>query len=180
VSAATTATPEQLAALTLPATLPGVVRVGTPIRATMPDGETLDGVVIRQRGDVWAVGVSANDLHHVFPSTTLRDNHAVDLTDATGRAHVAWALSSRVWSSGADVSASMRLGAELLSFDGPLVPWPRLVSASPLHGDGGGTGWAACVEHLEPSDDTRLPDGSRWVDAEALRLVALHVLGGGS
>jgi hypothetical protein len=31
---------------------------------------------------------------------------------------------------------------------------------------------------IEPTDDRRLADGSRWVDAEALRLVALHVFRG--
>lgn len=31
---------------------------------------------------------------------------------------------------------------------------------------------------LDPADDTRLPDGSRWVDAAALALVAREVLRG--
>jgi hypothetical protein len=30
---------------------------------------------------------------------------------------------------------------------------------------------------LDPNDPRLLPDGSRWVDAEALRLVCLHVAG---
>ena len=42
--------------------------------------------------------------------------------------------------------------------------------------------WAPLVSSrlladLDPNDDRRLPDGSRWVDAEALRRVVLHVAG---
>jgi len=35
----------------------------------------------------------------------------------------------------------------------------------------------ALLADLNPNDDTRLPDGSRRVDAEALRRVVLHVAG---
>ena len=32
------------------------------------------------------------------------------------------------------------------------------------------------LAHLDPTDPRTLPDGSRWVDAEALRLVCLHLM----
>lgn len=53
-----------------------------------------------------------------------------------------------------------------------------------LSGNGGGRGWehfglksVPALAALDPNDDTRLPDGSRLVDALALALVARHVLG---
>ena len=35
------------------------------------------------------------------------------------------------------------------------------------------------LDGLDPNDPTLLPDGSRWVDAEALARVLLHVLAAG-
>jgi hypothetical protein len=44
----------------------------------------------------------------------------------------------------------------------------------------GASGWTASEDplaDLDPNDDRLLPDGSRRVDAEALRRVVLHVAG---
>lgn len=180
----THATPQQLAALRFPA-LPSVVRNCTPLFITTESyRQRLFNVGVN--GAALAVKEIDNQPHARFaafacsPVWVPLDCLAVDLTDATGRAHLSWALSPCVWASGVDTSASMRLGAAQLTSDDTLIPWPRLVSANRRHGDGGSLQWVACVKHLNPGDDTRLPDGSRWVDAEAMRLVALHVLGGAS
>lgn len=194
----TRATAEQMAALTVPATLPGVLRRGTPLRILMhqidePD-ETVDGMVVCQRGDAWTIAISltaadfnfeAPDFHRVFPHTTIRDVHAVDLTDATGRAHVAWAVGAR------------------LGFRDPMTTvvayqqslWARTnvhVSSSSADGDdekpfvtafwADEHSWAdfgPYEEHWRKNGGVCLPDGSRLVDALALKAVALHVLGGG-
>ena len=38
-------------------------------------------------------------------------------------------------------------------------------------------GVVPALANLDPNDPRLLPDGSRWVDAEALRLVCLHAVG---
>jgi len=45
------------------------------------------------------------------------------------------------------------------------------------HIDWGHLGESSPVAHIDPNDPRPLEDGSRWVDAEALRLVVLHVAG---
>jgi len=167
------ATPEQLAALTVPATLPGVVRRGTPVWAW--DEDTPWTVLAKINEDA----VCAPCAGVFIPSLIDIGNLQVDLTDATGRAHVAWAIAAGRWVGPDDLTASGRLGAEYMKFDGPLVPFFRLHSADHRRGPVGRMDWAPLVAHLDPSDDTRLPDGSRLVDALALKAVALHVLGGG-
>jgi hypothetical protein len=45
--------------------------------------------------------------------------------------------------------------------------------------DASGQTWhdVPTIADLDPTDHRRLPDGSRWVDAEALRRVVIHVAG---
>ena len=86
----------------------------------------------------------------------------LDLTDPTGRDH------ARRWLSiqrGSTRDSAPHYVFQASALDG--LPyhsgWPDLPRQS--------------LAHLNPDDGTRLPDGSRWVDAEALRLVCLHVAG---
>jgi hypothetical protein len=61
----------------------------------------------------------------------------------------------------------------------------RVVGASGLHPDEDPEGTMAdpdwhvvpSLADLDPNDPRTLPDGSRWIDAEALRRVCLHVAG---
>lgn len=105
----------------------------------------------------------------------------LDPTDATGRAHLAWAiaawwqtargsgstshhpLTGCVWWPAGARSWGLQWSGTSVAF----VPWdadaPTYVQVQDL-------------ADLDPADPTTLPDGSRWVDAEALVRVANHVL----
>ena len=209
------ATAAHLAALTLPATLPGVLRKGTPVVPTEA------GVWHEPRSgrpgrpcSATAASVARGAPMKGYDSVYLCDwgntpiaACNVDLTDATGRAHVAWAIA-------AHCAHPTSLARRLAPIDPALVCWRY--NSSPC--DRGEYAWDLSWEArrtrvfrrgtmpisesrrglyfvpqplvggwphkvipslvgLDPCDDTRLPDGSRWVDAEALRLVALDVLG---
>ena len=163
----TAATPEQLAALTLPATLPGVVRVGTPLAGSCV---AVSAVHEDDAGFLYCmVARDPMESHGAINPEPLCDLH-INLTDATGRAHVAWAVAAAAkhWPSEPDYTT-----ATWRAYLGGIVTAVGLSS---------GHWWPwthHALAHLNPDDDTSLPDNSRWVDAEALRLVALHVLGGG-
>jgi hypothetical protein len=152
------ATPEQLATLTVPATLPGVVRRGTPVWAW--DEDTPWAVLAVGNGEA----VCAPCAGLGIPSLIDIGNLQVDLTDATGRTHVSWAI-------GGDVSDS-RLHP---TTDGGWLVAGRLYYpvAYPI----GCT--VPTLRGIDRKDDTRLPDGSYLVDVLALKVIALHVLGGG-
>jgi hypothetical protein len=98
----------------------------------------------------------------------------LDLEDATGRAHAAWWLAAKVTKH--PIILSARLGYRHSEYGG--FGW-WLDWESPTM-----TGEAMLNEPIEQAlsglnlhDPRILPDGSRWVDAEALRLVCLHVGG---
>ena len=107
---------DDTAGLTLPGSIPGIIRECSPVHH-------LD------YGDGVCVGVGSKYADVAFANvearkTVLLSELSLRLSDATGRAHAAWVV-------------------------------PALAGLSP--------------------DDTRtLPDGSHWVDAEALRLMVLH------
>ncbi len=181
------ATAAQLRALTVPGTLPGVIRNCTPVRVN--DGTvSYRTISTGTRGSMAGlVGTPPAPLGHC----------AVDLTDATGRAHVAWALAAHFAGRPVDGAlVSWRYNsmpcnpgeyAWDLSWEDQRTRWSDGGHVSELrHGlvlvpqpieEAGPQIVIHAVIGLDPCDDTRLPDGSRWVDAEALRRVALHVLG---
>lgn len=180
------ATAAQLRALTVPGTLPGVIRNCTPVRVN--DGTvSYRTISTGTRGKMASlVGTPPAPLGHC----------AVDLTDATGRAHVAWALAVHLARRPIDFAlVSWRYNslpcargeyAWDLSWELRRRRWDRHVSElrharsigpQPLDEAGPHEVIPALVG-LDPCDPARLPDGSRWVDAEALRRVALHVLRG--
>ena len=116
--------------LTLPGTIPGLLRWCSPVI-------NLDRRCIVHNS---AVHNGYGRINIGADVVVLPEEVALDLTDATGRAHAAWWL------------------AATLGMADPCATVPSLVG-------------------LDANDDRRLPDGSRWVDAEALRRVALHVAG---
>jgi hypothetical protein len=164
------ATPEQLATLTVPATLPGVVRRGTPVWAW--DEDTPWAVLAVDNGEA----VCAPCAGLGIPSLIDIGNLQVDLTDATGRAHVAWAV-GKVGDS-FDVTRDRRQGGLVKVWVGGVVAFVSCWTK--LHPK------ATVVQNLRPLSHeaslwspAELPDGTPWFKAEALRLVALHALGGG-
>ena len=133
--------------ITLPGDIPGLLRRGSPVFAYSDKPKVV--------GNISPSGIASVGPHAAVAPAAIR----LDLTDATGRAHAAWWLAAKVgiaslvmW----DRSAYQRIGLK------PRKYWP----------------WShAALARLDPNDPRLLPDGSRWVDAEALRLVCLHAAG---
>ena len=155
------ATQAQFLALTFPA-LPSVVRTCTPV---------LVGIG-RMGGVVHAIEHGRAILTNCDNPVRLGVDSpmSVDLTDATGRAHLAWAIGATfgssvgVWGRNHSVWGPTVMGWAIMLDDGSRRRF--YVKDEPM------------LAGVNTRDDTRLPDGSLWVDAEALRLVGLHVLGG--
>ena len=164
-----------LATIALPADIPGLLRRGSPIVATLrpwtgwPGLWQRDGAASLERSDGnRSVTIYVDDPRDV----------ALDLTDATGRAHaVGWWNGKRQRShyiSEPFFGDMINPAVQYLSAGRHLHAVSRLV---------GRPGYLATADvvpvlaTLDPNDPRTLPDGSRWVDAEALRLVCLHVAG---
>ena len=97
---------------------------------------------------------------------------ALDLTDATGRAHAAWwvaealGMTAPAYLSWIDRGEWWLCGGGIRRFGVMQVQTP----IGPLFDL-----LVPGLADLDPNDPRTLPDGSRWVDAEALRLVCLHL-----
>lgn len=164
-----------MSALTLPGTIPGLLRRGSPVCADIY-GQLQCGVLMLRADDSAIVAWESADLtaHPTYAKLLL------DLTDATGRAHAAWWLAARAGIARVFQDTWM-----------PLCLAPPWFDARELRDENGdyasGDGWACAgdlwparagiLADLDPNDPRLLPDGSRWVDAEALRRVCLHVAG---
>jgi hypothetical protein len=74
-----------------------------------------------------------------------------------------------------EVRGGEGLGIEPVCYEGP-GPTVRRMRGPP--GPGEAVAWdVPALDDLDPEDPRLLPDGSRWVDAEALRRVVCHVAG---
>jgi hypothetical protein len=158
--------------LTLPGTIPGLLRRGSPVTQG-----ARSGVVVH----LWEVDGMAS-VAWAPPDDTATDccwsvdRLALDLTDATGRAHAAWWLAGRH-----GLNPSHGVSSRLVGHAGS----PMLVLLTmEVRGCGPeSVTWAidrdACpsLADLDPADPRLLPDGSRWGDAEALRRVVRLVAG---
>jgi hypothetical protein len=169
--------------LTLPGTIRGMFRRCSPVVA----------LVATAAGDVFfAAGARAivSEVDYDAGLVLIEggwfalDQWALDLSDPTGRAHAAWWLADQP-------------DNELVVCRRRVPPrWTCGPGANDSHGDRlwhlTGYGCAPyrdafegddprvvvpALAALNPNDPRLLPDGSRWVDAEALRLVCLHVAG---
>lgn len=162
-----------MSALTLPGSIPGLLRFGSPVRhaSDSPRIGMVVGTAPTFTRVYWCWSGTDDDEADVH----------LDLTDATGRAHAAW------WLAGEPGAAWV------LSCDG-YRRWELHGGERPRHSlsrawqgigaDNRRMGmtsmdWQDCrgLDDLDPDDPRLLPDGSRWVDAEALRRVVLHVAG---
>lgn len=155
--------------ITLPGSIPTLLRSRSPVIAHDQEqhiygercvyiGEHLDtglAVVWRRSGEVL---VDYDDL-------------VLDLTDATGRAHAAWWLAAKGvkwWPDEPNYTTATWRAGQYGAFYSPM--WEL-----------GRQHWWPADFHvfagLSHGDSRLLPDGSRWVDAEALRLIVLHTAG---
>lgn len=176
--------------LTLPGDIEGLLRRGSPVVALgeEPDADPTVAKFTEYNGFPGAVlggWCLEQDTHYLC-------DLALDLEDATGRAHAAWWLAERVGLDGRpydgdDAPVPVALSAWWL------CAWPRSYYVRVPRWDEnrrfdhlfspdshiGSEGWThvPALAHLDPTDPRLLPDGSRLVDAEALRLVVLHVAG---
>ena len=154
--------------LTIPNPPPGMLRRGSPVWATgSREGHQwrMPATVHRVTGRLAEVAGSHSWVSgHHFAVGGL----ALDLTDATGRAHAAWwlmgLLDNRHWP---DVATGARLWLGGTSERMRTRAWQRMRRAARF---------VDMTAHLDPNDTRTLPDRSRWVDAEALRLVCLHLM----
>jgi hypothetical protein len=179
-------------ALTLPGSIRGLLRSGSPVVVDDRDAciDPFPAVVFDTDGHEATIVYRTDN---GTPEASIEWEHEVlnlDLAEATGRAHAAWWLREKYggkqttagpswWLSEDTASNGWRLthpsGRVADDGTGSLVVWPgggRFPPFVPRH--------AALVAvpslaGLNPADDRLLPDGSRWVDAEALRRVVLHV-----
>jgi len=171
--------------LTLPA-IPGLLRRGSP--CFIGTGPNRNAATISQIID--AHGAEVTTVHRephkrVSFCYTFQSLH-LDLTDATGRAHAAWWLARR------EVPVGYHLDPAAVSWSRAPAQaacgWALHWLARAMSGGGSLTGswWTGShgspvptdlLADLDPDDPRLLPDGSRWVDAEALRRVVLHVAG---
>ena len=191
------ATPSQLFALVFSCDGLGAWRLGSPVRCVEQDGPIPQGLYRAppEYHEVGTLGVVVHPNHwgpaddrsyflvciRDFEDVDFEDSGhiesvtqakwGVDLTDATGRAHLVLAIIDAV----CDVMKRTHRNWPFCSMSRAWIPGQNVnwwaVGSVP-------TEWRRICAHLNLNDDTRLPDGSRWVDAEALRLVGLHVLGG--
>jgi len=174
-------TPADLARLTLPGTLPGLLRRGSLVR--LESGRS--GTVL---------SVSLDTLRaHVFISGLYRERWfelselALKLTDATSRAHATWSLPGSCvgasWHLSCDDHRCWELHGGETPRDAAWLAWEGIgaeqrrmrLDTVPVYG------WDSedcpALDDLDPEDQRLLPDGSRWVDAEALRRVSLFTAG---
>ena len=175
--------------LTLPGDIPGLLRRGSPVTVlTVALGPA---VVFRVDRDGFSVqSDDADEMDGAWGGYT-GSALALDLSDPTGRAHAAWWLVATLRKQRGlpDVGPGGMWQVDLSEQDHPCY-WlhgptdPGLsVNACPLDLDPDDELQASdplvapSLADLDPKDERRLLDGSRWVDAEALRRTVLHVAG---
>lgn len=153
--------------LTLPGTIPGLLRRGSPVWHPRLGAKTPCVVVACHTNDrtarvgyPWPIDGEDGD-------TWALDALDLDLTEATGRAHAAWWLDTACDRAGTWCGALGWRFRQYSEVEWRFGPWSSLPDGYTCR----------ALADLDPSDPRLLPDGSRWVDAEALRLVVLHVAG---
>ena len=153
---------------TLPGSIPGLLQRCSPVLSNRWGSAVVVGVPGDERWDClehWQLLADSECFHHAFSDS---DDLGLDLTNKTGRVHAEWWLAA---ATGYPVHPPA-LEVYSIPLDdhfeetGLLVMFGSAVHAPEIEG---------LLDHLDPEDSCLLPDGSRWVDAEALRLVCLHV-----
>jgi len=168
-----------MTALTLPGDIPGLLQQGSPVGH--PDVTGVRCVIIALHGNdrtarvgfPWTINDEDAD---TWPLSELH----LSLESPTGRAHAAWWLAEKwgkpgpahlglaVLGRGWQITAGV-WGVWLL----PSGPFDELGMEPPASN----ILRVPSLSSLDPHDPRTLPDGSRWVDVEALRRVVLHGAG---
>ena len=167
-----------MSALTLPGDIPGLLRRGSPVRLVRcgvgGSGEPWACMVWRFSCGGWRIAWDDGGFGFEDPvSPGWVANHALlDLEDATGRAHAAWWLAGRL-----DLRAPFGALWQRAEWKGCWRVVLPHTDGIAIHPHDWAPEWEAITAHLDPNGPRLLADGSRWVDAEALRLVCLHVAG---
>ncbi len=172
-------TNEERALLRFPGSVEGVLRRWTPI--TDEDGDE-DGCVVWLEEDGRGLCYRSH-LGRALAYPEEMPTPGVSLLNATGRAHLAWWLASRVaeipctamWDGTPDGSED-RVGIWRLRYRS--LSWPNHPACTGCHPYT--PRLETYLSTLDPDDPRLLPDGSRLVDALALSLVARHVAGVGN
>lgn len=165
--------------LTLPGTLPGLLQVCSRVRHD--DGRRGTVVGLSPGGsdsypEEGSVLVCFDGAWDACPEEVSLELLGLDLTDATGREHAAWWLADQMAADPMDLITHSPFFEVVFWANegsdevGTFLGWALNAPAGRWHF----LGWD-CLHDLDPEDPRTLPDGSRWVDAEALRLVCLHV-----
>lgn len=140
---------------TLPGDIPGLLRRCSPVLS--PTGSV--GVVSLDPGAYAA--------------------YYLDLSDATGRAHAAWWLVATLWPE--QLNRHEWVWSRWSGTDGHWQLGPPGAIPQRFSGCKSSVyryhGFVPTLSDLNYLDPRLLPDGSRWVDAEAMRRVVLHVAG---
>jgi hypothetical protein len=166
---------------TLPGDLPGLLRRGSPaLRDLGPYHAPQRCTIVGESSCGWP-WYAREDGGPMGDATALLSGPAehllLDLSDATGRAHAEWWLAGRALMLGSYAAAQTRWvherGEREWSIDAP--DDDACLTYSPYAADRDVR--VPALADLDPDDPRLMPDGSRWVDAEALRRVCLHVAG---
>lgn len=175
--------------IVLPGEISGLLRKGSPVDydgddAIMCGGDNGGKLAVLYFG----TGRDPREYDCVDSGWPTLSDVALCLTDATGRAHAAWWAAAKLEPWEGDVRLAAWFGqGSFWVLQGPddthIFLRPQIPDAlQPLVGaewsessDDECSHTLECLRHLDPNDPRLLEDGSRWVDAEALRLVCLHI-----
>lgn len=144
------------------------------------DEHDAEVVVVTYRPDTNMVGISYKRQPYIEGQWAPLDCILLDLSRAECRDRVARVLAAVVYDADLVLTTAPRFFCAWTRdrkwcMDAEVVRHARDGSRS--GGCAGGEWWKSLAD-LDPHDDTRLPDGSRLVDALALHAVALEVLHG--
>jgi len=161
--------------LILPGIMPDLLRRGSPLQYTV-EGGFVHHATINRHLCIWMQG-------QWLQVADFAECCALDLNDMTGRAHACWWLSAQ---DGNAAWLTACVGEHIISFqpaetflenEGVYCPVGLWVGDRFYGCESHDYGDDVCpaLANLDPNDPRTLEDGSRFVDAEALRLVCLHV-----
>jgi len=167
---------------TLSGTIPKLPRRCSPIVVTGGQYAGRHGIIVEDPNGHENVLVCLDDGGYGTTLVILAlSDIALDLSDATGRAHATWWL-AEYWPEDVDGVFTLLAGRTQLWVH--QCAGRRVGVRYGAWATGEWLNWGCGLSEgrnvtsladLEPTDDRRLPDGSRWVDAVALTRVCIYV-----
>jgi hypothetical protein len=170
-----------MSTITVPGDIFGLLRRGSPVVFYPEDVRGITIGLVSRSGTSRAEVAYLNRGNPAGAPLPLAEV-ALDLTDATGRAHAAWWLASKMPTGQRPHHSPLETTSWVSGSFGWLLTNMREGHRG-WRGSAGGLSVGTmpqvlpALADLDPNDVRLLPDGSRWVDAEALRRVVLHVAG---